>query len=48
MKLPIDRKLKLDVETLRVLTTPSLAEVRGGADDPAAKSRASWAYCPKP
>ncbi len=49
MKPSIRRTLKLEVETLKTLTSAELSHVVGGAaDDPVAKTRLSWARCPKP
>jgi hypothetical protein len=48
MKPPIRRTLKLEVETLKTLSAAALANVGGAGDDPVAKSRLSWAHCPKP
>jgi len=49
MKPPIRRTLKLEVETLKTLTSAELANVIGGAvEDPVAKTRLSWARCPRP
>lgn len=49
MKPPIRRTLKLEVETLKTLTSAELTHVIGGApEDPIAKTRLSWVRCPRP